>query len=707
MVKGIALIAACPALAVAGAEELARSSFADYYQAPAVSVAPSVPQYPLPLDPAGISNWEPLSRSFDLSRIQPLIVKNGFAVLGARAGEDIIEPYKMLKESAVPIFVTADTLLHLYHVQFDETLKEVEEREFFGLLAELTRALLADSLEQEARYEGNLREAAGRNTAYFAVALKLLDPEAAVPAATEAPVGQELSLIDAHTGFAPSPIFVYREDYSQYVPRGHYTRSDLLQRYFKAMMWYGRLGFLLRNSDLLPAPNAAIQTLGACLIADALRRVQVRGEPAFRIWDRLYTVTAFYVGLADDLTPNEYLQAIGAVAGATADMTVLADSGRFDALRAHLASLRNPKIYGGTGECAFDGPYEPWQIDECLDKSKGLRFMGQRFIPDSYMFQNLVAMDYTGRGEPFTMVYSPVGPIRGFPRGLDAMDILGSARARQILIAEGDTEYALYEEQRQKLLEEFSALEVRDWNRNLYWGWLHALKALIGEWGPGYPTFMQTEAWRDKSLNSALASWTELRHDTILYAKQSYTPIRTSLPPAVRGYVEPAPEFYARLLALTEMTTRGLDELKALNEPARGRLEKLAEVLKRLLDLSLKELRNEPLTDEEYAYIREIGATLEQTVLGVRDAGVKTTLIADVHTDENSRKVLEEGVGYVDLAVVVVPQPEGGLALALGPVLSYYEFKWPMADRLTDEAWREKLATQPPPRPPWTTSFVR
>ena len=395
-------------------------------------------------------------------------------------------------------------------------------------------------------------------------------------------------------------------------------------------------------------------------------------QNAFWIWNRVYVVTGFYVGLADDLTPQEYLARIQAVAGSAGQVAALADPGTFQALRAHLASLRKPKIYGGTGDCQIPPPFDPSQIDECLDKSQGLRFMGQRFIPDSYIFQNLVAMDYTGRDEPFTLVRTGVGPIRGFPRGLDAMDLLGSERAREILVAEGDTEYKLYEEQRQSLIDEFAALPVQDWNRNLYWGWLYSLKALLGDYGPGYPAFMQTAAWRDKSLNTALASWTELRHDTILYAKQSYTPLKSSLPPLVRGYVEPAPEFWARLL-----------------------------------ELSLKELRNEALTSEDYAYIREIGGALEQTVLGVRDAGVKTTLIADVHTDANSRTVLEEGVGYVDLLAAVIPQPDGTPSLALGPVLSYYEFKWPMGDRLTDEAWRTKLASAPPPRPPWTASFVR
>ena len=507
-------------------EELARTTFADYYQAPSVAVVASVPPYALPLEPAKLSNWAALSqpgygRYFDLGRIEWLIANNGFGVMASSAGDDIVEPYKLLKQLNIPILVTTDTLLHLYHVQFDETLRDIEERDFYGAMLALTRALLADAIEQEGKQEGDLREAARRNVAYFAVALKLLDPGAGIPASKAEIVDRELRLIEAHAGFEFSPIFVYREDYSQYVPRGHYTRSEVLQRYFKALMWYGRLGFLLKNSDLLPAPNAEIQTLGAALVAEALRRVQVGEQNAFWIWNRVYVVTGFYVGLADDLTPQEYLARIQAVAGSAGQVAALADPGTFQALRAHLASLRKPKIYGGTGDCQIPPPFDPSQIDECLDKSQGLRFMGQRFIPDSYIFQNLVAMDYTGRDEPFTLVRTGVGPIRGFPRGLDAMDLLGSERAREILVAEGDTEYKLYEEQRQSLIDEFAALPVQDWNRNLYWGWLYSLKALLGVYGPGYPAFLQTAAWRDKTLNTALASWTELRHDTILYAKQS------------------------------------------------------------------------------------------------------------------------------------------------------------------------------------------
>jgi hypothetical protein len=171
--------------------------------------------------------------------------------------------------------------------------------------------------------------------------------------------------------------------------------------------------------------------------------------------------------------------------------------------------------------------------------------------------------------------------------------------------------------------------------------------------------------------------------------------------------VEPVPEFYARLLALVDMTNSGLSDLNVLSEEARARLDGLAGILEEVLRLSVMELENEPFEGQDCAFIEGIGQALETTVLGVEDLGVKTTLIADVHTEANTGQVLEEAVGYVDLLAAVVPQPDGSLALALGPVFSYYEFKWPMSDRMTDEAWREKLAQDPPSRPPWTASFVR
>jgi hypothetical protein len=337
--------------------------------------------------------------------------------------------------------------------------------------------------------------------------------------------------------------------------------------------------------------------------------------------------------------------------------------------------------------------------------------MGQRYIPDSYMMQQLVFPVVTDLlGEPsFTTVFTQLGPMRCFPRGLDIMTVLGSKRARAILAEMGDDKYVRYDESLEKLIETFGEFTEADWNKNLYWSWLYSLKALLNEPGEGNQTFMQTEAWQDKQLNACLASWSELRHDTILYAKQSYTMEAGSIPvdpPRVVGYVEPVPEFYARLITLTNMTLNGLDAMEVLDDVARNRMTSLVGILERLLELSEKELANEELTDDDYDFIEDFATHLQNVVLNVLEDGATTVLVADVHTDGNSRQVLEEGVGYIKVLAACYRVPDGRILIGAGPTLSYYEFKQPMSNRLTDEAWRELLDSDNAPKPlEWNRSF--
>ena len=439
--------------------------------------------------------------------------------------------------------------------------------------------------------------------------------------------------------------------------------------------------------------------------------MESQGAPVLETWDRIYAVTAYFVGLADDLTPYEYRQALVDTLGASFAVADLAVEENVLALKAELAQYRSPEIYGGTGECWLSPPITPDKINECLDKSKGMRFMGQRFIPDSYMFQHLVspvAGPYTGSGEPFTMSDSPVGPVRAWPRGLDVMAVMGSDRALEILTTEGDTEYDNYMNSFGELRELFGGFDEADWNRNLYWSWLYTLQSLYGDPGEGYPTFMRSDAWQDKQLNTALASWTELRHDTILYAKQSYTPPTFSLPPEPdRGYVEPVPEFYTRLLALTEMTRTGLTAMDVLGAEQAGRLEALANILRRLRDISIDQLEGRALSEADYAFIEDFDRALLPVLAGTTAKAGETTIVADVHTDIYTQLVLEEGVGRLDLLVAAYAMPDGRILVGAGPVLSYYEFKWPMSDRLTDEAWKDMLESGlTPQRAPWTGSFL-
>jgi len=695
-----------------------------YYSPYNNTVEPNAPGYALPIDLENVVNYFDVNLCLNLANSVPLLEQNGFALIEHDFGwfdpnrDDIVKPYEYLRNNNVPIFITTDTLLHLYHIQFDETLKDIEEREFCSDINELTAALLADAMAAHENYEGDLKEAAKRNVAYLAVAQKLIDPNSQPPEFVTDLVAGELAKIDAHKGFEESDIFIYKEDYSQYVPRGHYTRSENLKRYFRTLMWYGRMAFLLKGSDnwgpfgeaLISLEDAKIQTMQAVLLAKSIDTVQAGQRTGREIWERMYAVTAFYVGLADDLTPYEYLGALDKVFGSSFEPTDLEDEDNFFALKVELALLRSPKIYGGTGEIIIDPPYTEESINHVLEQTKGMRFMGQRFIPDSYMFQNLVFPNvgtYTGNSipEPFTLFQG----CRDYPCGLDVMALLGSAQALIIMIEQGETDYINYWQRFGELKSEFESFHTSDWNRNLYWGWLYSLRALIEDFGEGYPNFMRTQAWEKKELNAALASWTQLRHDTILYAKQSYTPGRSSLPPRVTGYVEPVPEFYGRLLALTQMTREGLSDYNALSAEAMERLENLEDILGRLITIANNELTNQVLSEDDYEYIRNFDKTLESAVLGVEKQGIKTTLIADVHTHYYIEQlVVEEGVGYVDLIVVACPAPDGSIFLAAGPVLSYYEFKHPTEERLTDEAWRDMLASpEKPDRPLWFQELVK
>jgi hypothetical protein len=268
-----------------------------------------------------------------------------------------------------------------------------------------------------------------------------------------------------------------------------------------------------------------------------------------------------------------------------------------------------------------------------------------------------------------------------------------------------------------KLRAQFAGYGDDVWTQNLYWGWVHNLRPLLDAPGEGYPQFMRSDAWRDKQLNTALGSWTELKHDTLLYAKQAYAEGAGGGPPEAtppKGYVEPVPELYARLAALAQMTLEGLDSRGLIDDQDKGALGQLAQLATQLQAFSEKELRGEALTSEEYDAIRFYGRTIENLTIasadmdpntGQADAIDQAALVADVATDP-SGQVLQEGVGRIFEIYVVAPV-EGRLVLTKGGVFSHYEFAQPLSNRLTDEAWRAQVEEgNLPPLAPWTASFM-
>jgi len=638
----------------------------------------NAPQYSLPINLDDVVNFDTVRSYFNLGdKALQLLKENGFVVIPWRQISQFNLFYDYMYYSDVPIFVSADSMLHTYHVFFDELLRSIEEKHFIQNMTHVVNKLVEESVNlYNSISTGHdlLKEALKRNVCFFSVAAKLLNPNFTVPTIAHEIVTEELALIESHDKMCASPLFGYEEDYSQYVPRGHYTRSEALKRYFKAMMWLGRMRFMVKTVILEPE-LAKIQTVQAVLITRMLD-----GDPAAKtLWEKIYLATAFFVGFPDDLTIYDYEKAIVEVYGEDFNLMDLEDEVKLAELQIILMKMNQAKI--------ISSPIYPWNKDELV----GLRFMGQRYIPDSYIFQELV----------FDKL-----PNRYMPKGLDVMAVFGSDRAEEQL-SNDKANYLGYEEQLAKLQDEFSQLTVANWTQNLYWSWLHSIESTIHETPAGYPTFMRTNAWLDEKLNTALGSWTELRHDTILYAKQSYTVMGISFP--LSGYVEPLPQFYSRLIGLSNMTINGLKTLNLLEDVHEQKLTEFCNLLNTLIGISIKELRSEPLSDYEVQFIKEIGFQLASILEAFTKDVQESTLVADVHTDLYNFPpgwVLEEACGYIDVIIVVYKAPDGRLIGTAGPIFSYYEFAVPLSQRLTDEAWIEMVETgNAPPRPEWIYSF--
>ena len=132
----------------------------------------------------------------------------------------------------------------------------------------------------------------------------------------------------------------------------------------------------------------------------------------------------------------------------------------------------------------------------------------------------------------------------------------------------------------------------------------------------------------------------QLRHDTILYAKQSYTMTMATSAPVppkpVQGYVEPVPEFYARLLALSRMTNQGLTDMKVLDQEAKDRLNNFEKLLERLLAIVEKELDDKELTEPDYEFIRNIADQLKHVSVKPNQARIGE-LAQSTESDANAR----------------------------------------------------------------------
>ncbi len=696
--------------------------FLQHYTAPQLEIEAKVPQYTLPLTPEEISNWKEASRHFKCEGTAELILKNGFAVEEGW-GKDlglISSAYHNLPEG-VPMFVTVDTALHIQHVLYDQLFGEIETT----FMVKDLEAITAEALKWFDRAYGFQKRTAGtsakgvaaarRNVAYFAVGARLLDPKVKVPDYVGGTALQEIRNIQKR-GIAPSPIFIYDMDYGQFKPRGHYTKSEALQRYFRAMTWYAQGAFLFQGGRdmIVDAGTADIQTMQAIQIG----RFFVENEDAYKKWQRMQAVLGFFAGTMDDVSVADVIRikrSLDAELAAEPAGEPLGEAAYLARIREKLLALPPPRIHAATGIPIRREVTTPERRRKWLEQARGMRLFGQRFSFDGYAMSKLTGFTYLGSRKPLTLTSGTVVPKRGYPSPLDIMTLLGSKRAEEILREAGDAEYAHYDRELARLKTEFARLSDDDWHSNLAMCRLNLIGMLLEPVPKGYPTAMQTPAWRDRTISTGLSAWAQLKHDMILAHKEPYLGFE-SLPQLSWGCVEPHPMLYAELLACNEAIMKIVKstypELSrwpgTFTPPPTSPLGSFSRWLKWLADAATKELRQEHFDDRDREQFDSVPEDVDVILSGTQEDETRPQVVADVFTEPNEGRVLEVATGRFNLLWVVYQLPSGKKVLGAGPVMSYREFKQPMDARLTDEEWREMIDAGDAPAPPvWMKTFLR
>ena len=613
-----------------------------------------------------------------LSKTEYKTLKNNGFYLEKTNFDNIYSLYKYLSKNNEPLLYTVDLPLYSMHMIFDQTLKDIELNSLYDSLTTLTRKLYkinSDKLEN--CNSPQLKSAYYLATLYFGLPLSYLDEDFVVPTGFSKIIGAEQMLIEAHKGFSTSPVFSYKEDYSQYIPRGHYNSNDSLRRYFKAFMWYGRMGFYFSPEhsfiDATDYDSARIRMIKTSIV---IYNEINNNERLKNIWKYINGITNFYVGKSDDISINTY--------DTFSPPGELSNSNVLNFIKVMEKGAPLPKIISTE------------KTDTTISNKNLLCFklFGQKYIPDSYMFQNLVynkVRTYTG---PSTLSPFTIGPgaIRAFPMGLDIAAILGSSVAYNILKNTGNSSYIGYKENFSRLKSEFSDIKPS----NGYTYFLKFMQLMIGR--KRYkqdPIYMKSKIWAKKILTSVLSFWTMLRHDTILYAKQSYTAKLTSVVPhrpakITPAYLSPYGKVYKEMFLFCDTLSDILKTDKQTYNKWKYRLSDCKSLLLFYIDVSNKEMSEQKIDDNNMKKLYNSWKTwknITEPKYAKESIPSDMSLVADVHTDINTKMVLEEAVG-APFKISAIAKSGNKNILFFGGVNSYYEFKYPMDKRLTDEKWR-------------------
>jgi hypothetical protein len=729
----------------------------------------SKPKLPTnPFKPQAAQYFEELNNLLEFTADEiAMLERNGFVVLDRLRFKQFKRAYAWIYWKDLPVLVTTDAILHSIHQTYDELLKEVEINiltEKLASLLENTRnylrgAAIANSEAEYAAYYDN-RMDERLNTLYADLDLYLTLPILLLkenknrvffdsidfsPEDPKETLKQWLEQITwsnrnkdfnyvrmnadgkaevEHTNVGTQKIALFglsRElDFSQFQARGHYDEPPALVAYFAAMMWLQLLDFRFVEYDSSGKAEVHKQQIAAAYVLyDALEKSEQR-----QAWDEIESLLSAFVGWSDNITINGLERLFQKLGIQSASDCLDTDSQKF------LEILSQEDF----GQQKIRGQFQSRQkhLEAELPHNISFALIGQRYTVESDILQQLVFDKLTVNGE--------VVP-RAYPSPLDLLYVLGNERALNHLTDELAQYH--YQENLGSLRSWLNTHSTEFWQSSFYNYWLNAIRALnLDTTSKNYPTALRTHAWADKTLNTQLASWTQLRHDNILYVKPPFSPSIVCEYPA--GYVEPYPDFYAALSDYARygqeiFAKLGFPEFEEPYEKIQERLgrdlwlhdheyrsqkapyirdkalryfQELERIMLQLKSLAEKELEGQAFNEQDNLFLRSIivrkyigdtgygGWTEEDWDGWYNDllpfGDDSNQLIADVYTNYNSEigevGVLHLGTDYPNPIVMLVDcQDKPKLYIGVSYTVYQHLERSNPPTRLTDNEWQRAL----------------
>lgn len=678
---------------------LEKYNFRDFFQDPGPTPKFSFTDYSLPLNvKIDVLNYYDVSRRLDLDSALNELNNNGFAVINnpdARAIKDFYGAYDWLSTKGVPLLVTSDFLLYYHQNTVKRVFKDIEETVFYDNLHKISKIFYETARH---RYENRLAEIGNINdpilegqrlaTAYFAVTLKLLEPEPSqidpdskadnkfstreaanfsftILPYLQSDAGKEVALIRGADGKTKSPVLRYERDYSEFSVPVEYRRTEKLRNFYLATRWLNsNFPLVARDKNcpqcLLDKDDERISLTAATFITKDFSNDQ---ELKSR-WALVYKLLSYSQGLRDDLTYRQYDEAMQHLFGADYDPAALFalqnkdGESNLEKLRQELLGLNfNPSLGA---------------LNKATQKPQlGFKLLSDYYWPNEYILGRLSGAavgTFSGseqeRNNKKNLSVCRSSSERCSGIGLDIVALL-TDKVNLLDYWRLNAKYTKYPAQLSALEKDLKSWPV--WHNSNYWSTLGAIRTVFSNNSGQMQAYAATNPWQERLVSTAAGAWVDLQlplADITPASQASSGRLSSEVVINDNFYIEPNYDLVKKLLADNEMLN-GLFNAMGVNRqvPSVAIILKEENVkLTQVADIIKKELDNTALSQSEQDFINSFA---RQYKLGANPE----TRIA-LRTG-NGSLIQETGVNLMTLVYELNSQKY----LAVGPVFLYNEMR--------------------------------